>query len=330
VRLTLNYLSFVLTGMVFGLWHLRGRRPDAIFVYAPSPLLQALPALLIGWVKRAPVILHVQDLWPESLQATGYVKSRFILAMVERLVGFIYRKSNMILISSRPFEGAIRRFLPTGKVIYYPNSVSSSFCDPESGPRPEVLALNDGFSVVFAGNIGSAQAVAVIVEAARRLALHEHIRFVVIGSGSELAWMTKQKEALGLENLCFAGRFPPDAMPYLLSKASVLLVTLADHPIFSMTVPNKIQAYMAVGRPIIACMNGEGARLIEEAGAGLAVPAEDGGALADAILRLYRMPPADRKALAANARAYYHQHFDHENLVSDLIGHLSEARKAKA
>ncbi|MBM3855335.1 MAG: glycosyltransferase family 4 protein, partial [Verrucomicrobia bacterium] len=251
-RLALNYLSFIVSGTVCGPWLLRGFRPDAIIVYCPSPLLQALPALWIGWLKRAPVAVYVQDLWPESLDATGYVRNRAIIGAVESVVKFIYRHSDLILISSRPFAEPVRRLAPASRIIYYPNSVDASFCDPESGSKPHLPVLEDGFNVVFAGNVGSAQAVSVIVDAAEQLLPHSGIRFVVLGSGSELEWMRRQVEEKRLGNLCLAGRFPVDAMPYLLAKASALLVTLADRPIFAATVPNKIQAYMAVGRPIIA------------------------------------------------------------------------------
>lgn len=330
VPLALNYLSFMMAGSVFGPWVLRGFRPDAILVYCPSPLLQVLPALLLGWLKRAPVIVYVQDLWPESLEATGYIRSRWLLRAVGRVVEFIYRNADLILISSRPFADPIRRFVPTARIVYYPNSVDPVFCDPNAGVRPELPILDRGFSVVFAGNVGSAQGVNVIVEAAVLLAAHPEIRLVVLGAGSEFEWMRYQVRERNLENLHLAGRFPVEAMPYLLSRASALLVTLADQPIFAMTVPNKIQAYMAVGRPIVACMNGEGARLVVEAGAGLAVPAGDARKLADAVLELSRMPPEELERLGANGQTYYKEHFDHEKLITDLIGHLREVMRGES
>jgi glycosyltransferase involved in cell wall biosynthesis len=109
-----------------------------------------------------------------------------------------------------------------------------------------------------------------------------------------------------------------------------LLVTLADRPIFSMTVPNKIQAYMAVGRPIIACLNGEGARLVAEAGAGITVRAEDARGLAAAVLRLYRMSHDRRGQLGMLAQQYYRQHFEHEKLVTEMVSHLKQAIGSKA
>ncbi|WP_075255621.1 glycosyltransferase family 4 protein [Herbaspirillum camelliae] len=327
MRLALNYLSFIFSAAIAGTWQLRRIKSDVIFVYAPSPLLQALPALLIGWFKRIPVVLYVQDLWPESLEATGYVRNRLAIRMVEWVVKLIYRRSDLILVSSRPFKDSIQRFSPSAEIVYYPNSVDASFCDPQSGLKPDVPALDEGFCVIFAGNVGAAQAVHVIVDAAQRLKQHRDIRLVVLGSGSELEWMRTQIEERELDNLFLAGRFPVQAMPNLLSRADALLVTLADRKIFAQTVPNKIQAYMAVGRPIIASMNGEGARIVQEANAGIAVAAEDGAAMADAVLRLHAMSQADRDQLGENGKQYYRQNFDHEQLVDDLIGHLTKMMK---
>jgi glycosyltransferase involved in cell wall biosynthesis len=323
VRLFLNYISFVFSAGIVGACKLHHTASDVIFVYAPSPLLQALPALFIGWLKRIPVLVYVQDLWPESLSATGYIQNRFAIGLVELLVKFIYRFSDLILVSSRPFREHIQRFSPTAEIVYYPNSVDASFCNPERGPKVHVPALDSGFCVVFAGNLGTAQAVQVIVEAAVLLQEDRDIRLVVFGSGSMEGWIRAQTDARGLKNLFLAGRFPSEAMPYLLSRASALLVTLADQEILAATVPNKIQAYMAVGRPIIASMNGEGARLVVEANAGLAVPAEDSKALAAAILELRALPEETRENLGNNARDYYRKHFDHEKLVSELIERLS-------
>jgi len=324
IKLAVNYICFVLTAGVFGPWLLRNRSADVILVYAPSPLIQAIPALLIGWLKNAPVAVYVQDLWPDSIEATGYIRNAVILNFVRRVVAYVYSHAQLLLISSRPFEQQIRNIIPTAKIIYYPNSVEDSFCSPNNGLKYELPVLKTGFSVVFAGNVGSAQAVHVIVKAATLLVDYPEVRIVIFGSGSELDWMHQQITSLKLTNLYLAGRFPVEAMPFLLAKASALLVTLADRPIFAATVPSKIQTYMAVGRPIVASINGEGARLVTDADAGIAVPAENHVALADAILTLYRMTPDERGQLGSNARQYYRDHFDHEMLVTKLVVHLRD------
>lgn len=318
-RLGVNYLSFIVFGLICGPWLKRPRQYDVIFVYGLSPLLLAIPALFLGWLKKAPVVIWVQDLWPASLSATGYLRNRFVLWSVEQVVRFIYRHADLLLVQSRAFIEPVRALAGNTPIKYYPNSVDGSFAVPATAKAPGVPGLEAGFSVLFAGNIGRAQAVEVIVDAAARLSAHEDIQFVVLGDGSCREWMQQQVATRGLANLHLPGLFPVETMPSFMQKASALLVTLADREIFAATVPNKVQAYMAAGRPIIACLPGEGARLVTEAKAGVAVRAEDGAALAEAVLRLYRMSEAERDELGRNGRAYFYEHFDHEKLVDQLI-----------
>lgn len=331
-RLALNYLSFVVSGLLFAPWMLRKKRFDVIFIYAPSPVLQAIPALFLGRIKKCPVVLWVQDLWPESLSATGHVRNQTVLKLVKRVVRFIYRHTDLLLVQSRAFKEPVRALASDTPIVYYPNSVDDTFAVPAKDDPPAVAGLGEGFSVMFAGNIGTAQAVEVIVEAALLLKEYADIHFVVLGEGSRWEWMRQEVQRRELSNLHLPGRFPVETMPGFMQKASVLLVTLADQEIFKATIPSKVQAYLAVGRPILACLNGEGANLVTEAGAGLAVSAEDGRALAEAVLRFYRMPPQEREAMGARGRLYYAQHFAHDMLVDQLIGHLRSAcdRKEKS
>lgn len=328
-RLALNYLSFVVSGILFAPWMLLGKKYDVIFVYAPSPILQAIPAIFLGWLKGCPVVLWVQDLWPESMSATGHVKNRAILKAVERVVRFIYRHVDLLLAQSHAFIEPIKALASGTPVRYLPNSVDESFLKQVTAVVPQVAGLGTGFSVMFAGNIGSAQAVDVIVEAADLLKGHADIQFVILGDGSRREWMQQQVKARGLSNMHLPGRFPIETMPGFMQKASVLLVTLADQEIFRYTIPSKVQAYLAAGRPILACLNGEGADLVAAAQAGLTVPAGDGGALAEAVLRMYRMTLAEREAMGARGRLYYAQHFSHDMLVDQLIGHLQSARNQR-
>ena len=320
--LTLNYLSFVISGLMFGPWMLRKKKFDVIFVYAPSPILQAIPAIFLGWLKGCPVVLWVQDLWPESLSATGYVQNRLLLKLVELLVRFIYSHVDLLLVQSRAFEESVCSLASGTPIIYQPNSVGKIFDELVIDEVPYIDGFDKGFSVMFAGNIGAAQSVSVIVEAASILKQYTDIHFVILGDGSSREWMLKEAQQRELVNLHLPGRFPVETMPGFMQKASVLLVTLTDKSIFALTVPNKVQAYLAIGRPIIACLNGEGARIVVEAGAGLATPAEDAKGLAKTILNVYKLTPVERKNMGENGRKYFQKHFNHDHLVDQLIGHL--------
>lgn len=326
VRLAINYLSFIVSGLLWAPWCLRGKHFDAVFVYAPSPILQAIPAIFIGKIKRCPVILWVQDLWPESLSATGHVRNRVLLNTLEWVVRCIYGQCDMLLVQSHAFEAPVRALSGRTPVLYYPNSVGDEFSQPAGKAPPVVAGMDEGFSVMFAGNIGRAQAVETILEAAAILREKQDIHFVVLGEGSRRAWMRAEAERMALVNLHLPGNFPVETMPALMQKASVLLATLADHPIFRLTIPSKINAYMAAGRPVVACLNGEGAQLVTEAGGGLAVPAEDGRGLAEAIMKLYVMSASEREAMGARGRAYHLEHFAHDVLVDRLTGLLEQVR----
>lgn len=329
-KLALNYLSFVVSGLTAGTWMSRKVRCDVVFVYGLSPIFLAIPGILAAWLRRKPLVIWVQDLWPESLSATGHIRNRFVISVVRSIVRFIYRQADLLLVQSHAFEAQVRALAPNTPIAYYPNSVDDSFSKPSDTPRPSVQGLDSGFSVLFAGNIGAAQAVNVIIEAATLLKEFPDINFVVLGDGSSRQGMLDESKKRKLSNVHLPGRFPVATMPAFMQSASALLVTLADQAIFAATVPSKVQAYLAAGRPIIACLNGEGARLVEEARAGFATPAENAQALADTILRLYRLPPEERSALGENGRRYYRQHFDHEYLIDQLMNYLSAVcRKEK-
>lgn len=329
-QLALNYLSFVVSGILFAPILLRKKKFDVIFVYGTSPILQAIPAIFLGWLKKCPTVLWVQDLWPDSLSATGYVRNRTILKLIEWVTCWIYRHVDVLLVQSKAFEIPVRSLAGDTPILYYPNSVDNIFSLSATADVPHIDGLEEGFSVMFAGNIGTAQAVGVILDAASFLKDRKEIQFVMVGDGSCRGQMLREAERRGLKNVHLPGRFPVEMMPGFMHKASALLVTLADEPIFAVTVPNKVQAYMAAGRPIIASLNGEGARLILEAKAGLATPAEDSRALADAILSLQALSVKDREDMGNNGRLYYQTHFDHDSLVDQLIGYLrsvSQSRK---
>jgi glycosyltransferase involved in cell wall biosynthesis len=321
--LFLNYFSFVFFGLICGAWMVRGKSYDAIFVYGVSPILSAIPALFIGRLKRTKVITWVQDLWPDSLSATGYVHNRHILTLTRSVVRFIYRNTDLLLVQSKAFEEPVQALASQTPVKYYPNSVDDNFAVPFVGELPRILGLHNCFSVVFAGNIGSAQGVSVVVEAASILAKNLEIQFVILGDGSCRQSMLDAIKERNLTNLHLPGHFPEHTMPGFMQQASALLVTLTDKPVFTLTVPNKVQAYMASGKPIIACLNGEGARLITEAGAGLTTPAGDAKSLAETVLHLYSMTVSERRAMGDKGRDYYRKHFDNERLIDQLIEHIN-------
>ncbi len=327
IRLSLNYLSFIIAGLLFAPWILKSKKYDVIFVYAPSPVFQVIPASFLGWLKGIPVVLWVQDLWPQSAAATGYIKSPLLLKLLQKLVRFTYAHIDLILTQSKAFIEPISKLSSGIPIVYYPNSVDKEFYAPRISPEVQLNSLKSGFSVLFAGNIGTAQSMETIVKAAEKLLDYPDIKIVIIGSGSKSDWLAKEVIDKKLSNIYLEGRYHIEVMPNLMRQASALLVTLTNQPIFELTIPSKIQAYLAVGRPIIACLNGEGAKIINEAIAGIAVDAENDKGLAEAILKIYQMTPSERDQMGENGRVYFKKNFDDEMLINDLIGHFEELIK---
>ena len=329
-KLVLNYLSFILSGLLFGPFLLRKKQFDVIFVYAPSPIFQVVPASFIGWLKKIPVVLWVQDLWPQSVSATGHIESKLALKMLEKAVSFAYKHTDLILAQSEAFIPQIKRLSPPSTPVkYLSNSVDDSFLSPAPEHKVAIKALETGFNVMFAGNIGSAQAIETIVDAAEKLKLNAQIKFVILGRGSKMDWLKTQISSRQLNNIVLAGHHPVEAMPHLLRQASVLLVTLAKQPIFELTIPSKIQAYLASGKPVIACLDGEGARVIREANAGLTIPAENADLLAEAILQLHHSQQNDLEQMGLNGQNYFKMHFQHHLVMNSLISYLQEAIQQK-
>jgi glycosyltransferase involved in cell wall biosynthesis len=325
--LTLNFLSFALFGSLLAPLRCKGAF-DAILVYEPSPVTVGLPALILKRVKRAPLLFWVQDLWPETLSATGVVRSAWILKRVEQLVRFIYRHCDLILVQSRAFIARIESLgVPADKLRYFPNSAEELYRPAEASSQPpsSSVPLPNGFRVMFAGNIGAAQDFSTILAAAERLRAHRDIHWTVLGDGRMQDWVEAEIARRNLsDTVHLLGRHPVRSMAHFFAAADVMLVTLKQDPAFALTIPSKVQSYLACGRPIVAALDGEGARVIEESGAGVAVGAGDAAALAEGVLRLHRMPKAEREAMGAQGRRYFEQHFERDLLLVRLEQWMAE------
>lgn len=326
MRLMLNYLSFVIGGCLWGPWLLRGLRPDVIFVYEPSPITVGIPAVLLGRLKRAPVVLWVLDLWPETLAAVGAVRSPIVLRMVGHLVSFIYNRCALVLGQSRAFIDSIGRYCrDRSKVRYFPSWAESVFLQTDGARAPEVPIATDTFSILFAGNIGDAQDFPAILDAAERLRHNERVRWLIVGDGRRFDWVRSEIARRQLhERVLLLGRFPVEKMPSFYAHADALIASLKSDPTFSMTIPGKVQSYLLAGKPILGMLDGEGASVIEAAGAGLVCPAGDSQGLVNAIKRMAGMSPGERLAMGARGRQYAESEFDRDRLMDRLLALFSE------
>lgn len=326
LRLAMNYASYVLSACLVAPFKCRGKY-DLILVFESSPVTVGLPALMLKKMKNLPIMFWVQDLWPESLSATGVVRSKKILDWVGHLVSFIYAGCDKILIQSRAFAASVERLAPCPqRISYFPNTAEMFYMPLDLDVNaPERRIMPAGFCVMFAGNIGVAQDFDTILGAAERVKKYPDIKWVIIGDGRKREWVEQEVGRRGLTgSVHLLGRHPVEAMPGFFSLADVLLVTLRKEPIFALTIPSKVQSYLACAKPIIAGLDGEGARVIEEAQAGLVCPSEDPDRLAEAVLKMYQLPDEERKTMGQRGRAYFMKEFERTMLLDRMESMMKE------
>lgn len=330
LRLALNYLSFAASGSALGPLLVR-ERFDLAFVHAPSPITACIPALCFKKLRGIPVALWVQDLWPGNLAATGAVRSARVLDVVAVMTRWIYRRCDLLLVPSPAFVEGLRRVWPAARDIrVFPQWAEAAYrpltVEPEA---PERREMQTGFTVLFAGNLGSAQALDTALAAAE-IGRGDGIQWVFVGDGNQREWLEKESRSRGLEGVVkLLGWRPPEAMPRYLALADALLVSLRRDPTLASTIPAKVQSSLAVGRPVLAALEGEGARIVREAGAGIVVPPEDPAALAWGARELLRVGPEARNRMGASGRAYAERHFDRDTLVANLDGWLEDLVEAR-
>ena len=320
VRLLLNYISFALSASFLGVWLLRHRQFDAIFAFEPSPITVGIPAAIISRLKKVPWAFWILDLWPETLQAIGVVRSPAVLRVVGWLVSAIYRHCDLILGQSRGFVPMIAKYAgPNARIEYFPNWADHFPTVHDVVPAAEVPDDPEAFNVLFAGNVGEAQDFPAILRAAELLRDRANVRWLIVGDGRLSPWLAREVEARGLSStMLLLGRFPPERMQSFFLHAHALLVSLKDEPIFSYTIPGKVQSYLGTGLPVLTMLNGEGARIIRDAQAGIVCASGDSQALADAVVTLSTMSVAERRRMGQNGLALAQREFDRDTLVSKL------------
>jgi colanic acid biosynthesis glycosyl transferase WcaI len=328
LQLLLNYLTFAISSSIIGLWKLRRRQFDAIFTCQLSPVTVGIPAVILRAVKRVPMVFWVLDLWPESLRAVGAVRSPFLLRMVGKLVGFIYRRCDFILVQSRSFIPHIRKY--TGeqrRIEYFPSWAETVFGWQDVTPALEVPVAPARFNVMFAGNIGDAQDFPAILNAAEHLRSRTNIRWLIVGDGRLADWVRDEIARRDLQDhILMLGRYPVERMPSFFKHADALLVSLKDDSIFAMTIPGKLQSYLAAGIPVVAMLNGEGAEVVARSGAGLTCAAGDYASLAAAVLKLSQLSGAERCVMGKNGQAISAHEFGRDGLMDQLERWLRELR----
>ena len=322
ISVIFNYLSFIVMGILFSPFLLRKKKFDHILVFANSPVPQAFIGIFLKFIKKSKLIVWVQDLWPESIIAAGGIKNKVVINLISKLTRFIYQHCEKILVQSRAFIPYIlNQNVRKNKIIYLPNSTESFYNKVDVKKKFKKLMPNEGPILMFAGNIGEAQGFNTMIKSALYLNnLGIKVNWVVLGDGRQRELIEKKINNLGLQKcFFFLGSYPSEEMPYFFACADALLVTLKKNLIFSMTIPNKIQSYMACSKPIIANIDGEGGRVILEAKCGLVSPAENYISFSKSIIDFLNLDAYEKELMGKNARLYFEKEFDREKQTNSII-----------
>ena len=324
LKRVLNYGSFFVTSLFFGLF--KAKKADVIYAYNP-PLTTTLSAVIFGKIRKIPVIIDIQDLWPDTLTATGMLNNKVALNIISKLCNFTYRGAKEIVVLSPGFKNRlIERGVPEDKI-----TVIHNWCDETalSGVTPNSNCLPDnGFNIVFAGNIGKAQGVESIVDAAEIVSANKlNVNIIFVGDGISVAGAKQRVAEKKLTNVFFIPRVPMSQVGEILSASDALLVHLNDNDLFKITIPSRTQAYLAAGKPILMGVSGDASDLIEQSKAGFVCKPNNPQSLANAIDELVGLSPEELTIKGENAKSFYYDNLSLSAGVFKFLGVFKKAMK---
>jgi glycosyltransferase involved in cell wall biosynthesis len=295
---------------------------DKIVALNYSPITAVFPAIVYKKFHKVKLILWVQDLWPESVRATSNVKSGFVDRILLSMAKFIYRNSDKILLSNDGFvEPVLAKGAKKEKISFMPNWAEDLFEDKSYIHLEKFKSLiPTGFIVMFAGNIGEAQDFDSIIEAAALTSTDKRIKWVIIGDGRKKEWLSNVIVSKGLGSTVFVlGSFPLEDMPSFFIHSDLMLATLKNEHIFSLTVPGKIQSYMAFGKPIVTMLSGAGSNVVSKSECGFVADASDYKKLAENVMFASGLPEYRLIEMGNNGKKYYKDHFAKDLALDKLL-----------
>ena len=326
----LSYISLSLSQSFIGPFAVKDA--DVAFV-SQGPAAIGLPAIIHKMFRKIPFVYNIQDLWPDTLASTGMFNSKLGYKLVDMWCKHVYKKAaKIVVIAPGMKKKLIERGVPAEKIeVIYNWCDDSLICRQESNQQlAKELGMDGKFNIVFAGNMGKAQALEAVIKAAQILQNDcKDVQFVLVGSGVEVENLKKMTSQLSLENVKFLGRKPITEIGSILRLADVLLVHLRDDPLFRITIPSKTQAYLATGRPIMIGVNGDAADLVENAGAGLRCEPENPQNIAEAVMKFYNMEKGQLLQMGTNGMDFYDQNLSFNVAIKHYLEIFEAARKEK-
>jgi glycosyltransferase involved in cell wall biosynthesis len=329
IRRFLNYTSFGVSAATIGFC--AAKKADVAYVYHPPPT-SCLPAIVMKLLRRIPFVYDIQDLWPDSLPLSGMFNNRFGLWAAGKCCKFLYYMARKIVVESPGFkEELCKRGVPADKIeVIYNWCDDTNICSVEKNTAlADELGLKNRFNVMFAGNMGNVQILDTVIDAAGIVQpKHPDVQFVFVGDGSETDSLKQKTKDMGLKNVLFLGRQPMSKMGSVLSLADVLLVQLKDNPLFRITIPSKIQAYLSAGKPILVAVEGDAADLVLKANAGLKCEPGNPRSIAEVVEKFHSMSQAELDTMGESGRRFYQQEISLDVGVKRLEAVFESARRA--
>lgn len=318
IQLALNYLSFIVSASTIGIWKLRKQKFDYIIFFGTSPTTSGIPAVLFSKIFKAPLITWILDIWPDTLNALGTIKSGFILNALKYVVSIIYKNSKYILGQSEIYLKKINEIAKDDdKLVFFPNWIETDLEKIET-TKIGNYQKSSNFELLFAGNFGEAQDFPSLLKTIEILK-DEDIRWNFLGSGRILCNFKKDLKMMGLiEKVNFYDPVPLQEVKNYFDKADALILSLQKKPLFEITVPGKLQSYMISSKPILAMIDGEANRIITESKCGFTSRAEDPKGFAKNILKLADMKKNERDVLGENGRNYALKNYSKKKVLAVL------------
>lgn len=316
--LSINYISYIVSGFF---WNLFTKiKADYIFAFGTSPITQALPGIWYAKKHKVPCYIYLQDLWPESVQYMTEVKNKTLLKILGRISDYVYKNCNYIFVPSKGFIHFLtKRGIEEEKIVYWPQ-YAEEFYVPLKKNTSE--GSKESFNIIFTGNIGIAQGLEILPKTAEIIKNdypNSKIKFNIVGDGRYKHNLIEEIKRLGLEDMFkFTPYQPSEKIPELIAQNDAGFLSLKDNPIFRVTIPAKLQSYLACGVPIVAAINGEAANIITESKTGLCSPPDDAKALAENIVKLSKSNRDQLSEFSKNARNYYECNFEKKKLFDQL------------
>lgn len=326
IGMILNYLSFPVSGFF---WNLFNKiKADYVFMFETSPMTQCVIGVWYAKKHKVPLYLYAQDLWPENVEVVTGITNPLVIRPIDKMVDYIYRNCNEIFVTSPSFVRAVcdRKIkVPESKVHYWPQYAEDFYQPLEKKSVPEI-PNTDAFKIIFTGNVGYAQGLDILPRTAAILKEHKKdVLFCIVGDGRYMEEFRKEIEKRQVQEMfCLTGRKPAERVPELLAACDVAFLSFMETRLFEMTIPAKLQSYMACGMPVIAAAAGETQRVIEEAECGFCSPSGDEKALVCSIDIMLQEDTVNIRRLGDNARQYFEKNFRKEFLMDEMNGYFAK------